>query len=88
MVQDRYAQSLETVLNHRRIALIASAAIMATSCYPPALRWPGLLPSVDAGQIRLHVRAQPGTRIETTKVLFSQVEGADSQGHFPRMNST
>ena len=31
-------------------------------------------PAVDAGQIKLHVRAQPGTRIERTKVLFSQVE--------------
>jgi multidrug efflux pump subunit AcrB len=31
-------------------------------------------PAVDSGQLRLHVRAQPGTRIETTKVLFSEVE--------------
>jgi multidrug efflux pump subunit AcrB len=31
-------------------------------------------PAVDSGQIRLHVRALPGTRIETTKLLFSQVE--------------
>jgi multidrug efflux pump subunit AcrB len=31
-------------------------------------------PSVDSGQIRLHVRAEPGTRIESTKVIFSQVE--------------
>jgi len=28
----------------------------------------------DAGQIKLHIRARPGTRIETTKILFSQVE--------------
>jgi len=31
-------------------------------------------PSVDAGQIKLHIRARAGTRIETTKVVFSQVE--------------
>lgn len=31
-------------------------------------------PSVDSGQIRLHVRVEPGTRIEHTQVLFSQVE--------------
>src|SRR5260370_2485703 len=31
-------------------------------------------PAVDAGQIRLHVRAHPGTRIENTKVIFSRVE--------------
>ncbi len=33
-------------------------------------------PSVDAGQIKLHVRAQTGTRIEETSRLVSQVEAA------------
>jgi multidrug efflux pump subunit AcrB len=32
-------------------------------------------PSVDAGQIRLHLRAPAGTRIEETEVLFGNVEG-------------
>jgi CzcA family heavy metal efflux pump len=31
-------------------------------------------PSVDAGQIRFHVRAAPGTRIETTEQEFVKVE--------------
>jgi multidrug efflux pump subunit AcrB len=31
-------------------------------------------PSVDAGQIRFHVRAAPGTRIETTERAFAKVE--------------
>jgi multidrug efflux pump subunit AcrB len=31
-------------------------------------------PTVDAGQIRLHVRAPAGTRVEETAHLFSQVE--------------
>ena len=30
--------------------------------------------SVDAGQIRFHVRANPGTRIETTEQLLERVE--------------
>jgi multidrug efflux pump subunit AcrB len=29
---------------------------------------------VDAGQLRFHVRAAPGTRIESTEVLFARVE--------------
>ena len=33
-------------------------------------------PSVDAGQIKLHVRAQTGTRIEETSRLVAQVEDA------------
>jgi CzcA family heavy metal efflux pump len=31
-------------------------------------------PSVDAGQIRFHVRASPGTRIESTEQAFAKVE--------------
>ena len=33
-------------------------------------------PQIDAGQMRLHVRAPPGTRIESTQHYFAQVEGA------------
>ena len=33
-------------------------------------------PQVDAGQMRLHVRAPPGTRIEQTQAYFAQVEAA------------
>ena len=31
-------------------------------------------PTVDAGQLRLHVRCPPGTRIESTEVYFQRVE--------------
>ena len=33
-------------------------------------------PEVDAGQLRLHARALPGTRIEETEVQFAQLEQA------------
>ena len=33
-------------------------------------------PQIDAGQMRLHVRAPPGTKIETTQQYFANVEGA------------
>jgi multidrug efflux pump subunit AcrB len=36
-------------------------------------------PQVDAGEMRLHVRAPPGTRIETTQEYFAQVEAAIRQ---------
>jgi multidrug efflux pump subunit AcrB len=36
-------------------------------------------PQVDAGQMRLHVRAPPGTRIEQTQRDFAQVEAAIRQ---------
>jgi multidrug efflux pump subunit AcrB len=61
-------------LQHRKPALIASIAIMATAFVLLPFVGRDFFPAVDAGQIKLHIRAQPGTRIETTKVLFSQVE--------------
>ncbi len=33
-------------------------------------------PQIDAGQMRLHVRAPPGTRLEQTQAYFAQVETA------------
>jgi CzcA family heavy metal efflux pump len=72
--QDRYTQTLRTVLHHRKPALLASVAIMSTAFILVPFVGRDFFPAVDSGQIRLHVRALPGTRIETTKVLFSQVE--------------
>jgi len=74
-VQDRYTHALRTVLHHRRTALITSVAIMATAFVLLPFVGRDFFPAVDSGQIRLHVRALPGTRIEQTKVLFGQVEG-------------
>jgi len=73
-VRDRYTQALETVLNNRKPALIASIAIMSTSFLLLPFVGRDFFPSVDAGQIKLHIRARPGTRIESTKVIFSHVE--------------
>ena len=38
-------------------------------------------PAVDAGQIRLHVRAPAGTRIEETERIFAQVAERHPPGH-------
>ncbi len=73
-VQERYTHALRTVLQHRRTALIISISLMATAFLLLPFVGRDFFPAVDSGQIRLHVRAEPGTRIETTKVLFSQVE--------------
>jgi multidrug efflux pump subunit AcrB len=52
------------------VLLIASAALV----YPDLGM--DFFPSVDAGQMRLHVRTPPGTRIEQTKAYFADVERA------------
>jgi multidrug efflux pump subunit AcrB len=73
-VQERYTRSLRSVLSHRRTAFIVSIAMMSTAFMLLPFVGRDFFPAVDAGQIKLHIRAQPGTRIETTKVVFSQVE--------------
>jgi CzcA family heavy metal efflux pump len=73
-VLGRYTHALETTLENRKPALIVSIAIMSTAFLLLPFVGKDFFPSVDAGQIKLHIRARAGTRIETTKVVFSQVE--------------
>jgi CzcA family heavy metal efflux pump len=70
-----YGGYLDWALDHRRLVTLGFGAFVAVSL---AALFPSLgrdfFPSVDAGQIRFHVRAAPGTRIETTEELFARVE--------------
>jgi multidrug efflux pump subunit AcrB len=65
----------------RRFAAIFLGAVAATALLAfPLGPLPGLgqdfFPSVDGGQIKLHVRARTGTRIEESAALCDQVEAA------------
>ena len=73
-LQNCYTAALESFLAHRRAALIGSVAVMLSAFVLLPFIGRDFFPSVDAGQIKLHIRARPGTRIESTKVIFSQVE--------------
>jgi multidrug efflux pump subunit AcrB len=69
-----YSGLLSRFIAHRRSALIACACVMATAFVLLPFIGRDFFPAVDTGQFRLHVRAMPGTRIEQSSVLFSQVE--------------
>jgi multidrug efflux pump subunit AcrB len=73
-VQNYYTVLLHRFLEHRRMALIACASVMATAFVLLPFIGQDFFPSVDTGQFRLHVRLMPGTRIEESAVQFSQVE--------------
>jgi multidrug efflux pump subunit AcrB len=73
-LQGRYGAGLCAVLRHRKVAFATSLAIMGSAFVLLPFIGRDFFPSVDSGQIRLHVRVEPGTRIERTQVLFSQVE--------------
>jgi multidrug efflux pump subunit AcrB len=53
--------------------------LMAGSCLLFGRLGEDFFPQVDAGQMRLHVRCPPGTRIETTQANFALVEQAIRQ---------
>jgi multidrug efflux pump subunit AcrB len=69
-----YQGALDWVLEYRRASMIAflAFAIASLGLYPFIGR--DFFPTVDAGQLRLHVRCPPGTRIEQTEVYIQQVE--------------
>src|SRR6267143_143563 len=73
-LRDAYGRALQGALRHRKVFVVAFVAFVAVSLSFVPLLGRDFFPSVDAGQMRLHVRAPPGTRIEETQRLFGAVE--------------
>jgi multidrug efflux pump subunit AcrB len=71
-----YRNALAWALSQPRPTVLAFAAIMVVSLALFPFLGRDFFPQVDAGEMRLHVRAPPGTRIETTQQDFAQVEAA------------
>jgi multidrug efflux pump subunit AcrB len=77
--REQYRDVLSWAVAHARPTVTAFLALMVLSLalFPQIGR--DFFPQVDAGQMRLHVRAPPGTRLETTQEDFAQVEAAIRQ---------
>ncbi|HTY94397.1 MAG TPA: efflux RND transporter permease subunit [Steroidobacteraceae bacterium] len=75
-LRETYRNALSWCLAHPRPAAGAFAGLMAVSLLLFPLLGRDFFPQVDAGQMRLHVRAPPGTRLESTQQDFAAVEGA------------
>jgi multidrug efflux pump subunit AcrB len=69
-----YARTLGWALEHSFavIAVFLGLAVASLFLYPFVGR--DFFPTVDAGQLRMHVRTPPGTRIEETEFYFQAVE--------------
>jgi multidrug efflux pump subunit AcrB len=70
----RYRLALTELLDRpSRLVLTAAGVLLSAALLVP---WLGLdfFPAVDAGQIRLHLRAPVGTRVEETARLVADVE--------------
>ena len=77
--RDAYRNALAWALSQPKLIVLVFIGIMLVSL--PLFPFLGrdFFPDVDAGQMRLHVRAPPGTRLETTQHYFSQVEATIRQ---------
>jgi multidrug efflux pump subunit AcrB len=73
-LREAYSAALETALNHRKVFIVAFVAFVVASVSFVPLLGRDFFPAVDAGQMRIHVRAPPGTRLEETQRLFGAVE--------------
>jgi multidrug efflux pump subunit AcrB len=75
-LRETYRDSLAWALSQPALTSAFFAALMLGSLllFPQLGR--DFFPQVDAGEMRLHVRAPPGTRIEQTQEYFARVESA------------
>jgi multidrug efflux pump subunit AcrB len=77
--REGYGRSLSWALSNSRHTVLFFIGLMIVSLalFPALGR--DFFPQIDAGQMRLHVRTPPGTRLEQTQEYFAEVESAIRQ---------
>ncbi len=78
-----YRTVLGWCLHHRVRALVVYCVFVGVSLGLVTLVGTDFFPNVDAGQLRLHVRAPEGTRLEETERIFGRVEESIRQNLQP-----
>ena len=79
----RYQGLLHVCLEHRRGVIVGFVVVCAASFALTPFLGQDFFPDVDGGQIKLHIRARTGTRIEEVTRLADEV-GAEIQSVIPR----
>ena len=74
LVRGRYRSLLAVALGYPKTVIIGFVVLVILSLGLEPFLGENFFPSVDSGQILMHVRAQPGTRIEETARLFDLIE--------------
>jgi multidrug efflux pump subunit AcrB len=72
--RERYRNTLSWTLSQARVTVLAFLVLIVVSVLLFPLLGRDFFPQVDAGQMRLHVRAPAGTRLEQTQQDFAAVE--------------
>jgi multidrug efflux pump subunit AcrB len=74
--REAYRNTVAWCVHHALSTTIFFALLLVATVLPFRNLGMDFFPQIDAGQMRLHVRAPPGTRIEQTQRYFAQVEKA------------
>jgi multidrug efflux pump subunit AcrB len=72
--RERYRDALAWTVHNPRPTIVFFLGLMGVSLALFPMLGRDFFPQVDGGQMRLHVRAPPGTRLERTQEYFAQVE--------------
>jgi multidrug efflux pump subunit AcrB len=72
--RESYRNTLSWALSQARLTVTAFVVLIVASALLFPLLGRDFFPQVDAGQMRLHVRAPAGTRLEKTQQYFAEVE--------------
>jgi multidrug efflux pump subunit AcrB len=73
-VRAGYAAALTTFIAHRTVSLMAVALLIVGTLPLLSVVGEDFFPTVDAGLMKLHVRAPTGTRIERTELITDDIE--------------
>lgn len=72
--RESYGSTLQWGLDNRPVILILFGLLFGSALLLAPFVGQDFFPAIDAGQLRLHVKAPSGTRIEVTAEIFSAVE--------------
>ncbi|HEY0340155.1 MAG TPA: efflux RND transporter permease subunit, partial [Steroidobacteraceae bacterium] len=81
--REGYRELLKFAMGRRKPFAIGFLAVVLASMVLTVFLGRNFFPTIDSGEIKLHLRAQPGTRIEETASLCDRVENA-IRGMVPR----
>jgi multidrug efflux pump subunit AcrB len=69
-----YVELLHMLLTHRLVIPLIAVLVLTLGAVMFVFVGRDFFPDIDGGQIQLHLRAPPATRIETTEQIFQAVE--------------